>query len=189
MSFIEILNTEVLSNEKSLLEKITYRKAGEPDEHVRVVFTRPDATAILLYDPNRKTVLLTEQDRLPVYLKEKSNAQILEVCAGLIDEGELPEHTVIREVEEETGYRISHIKKVGESYSSPGAFSEYLHYFVGEYSPDLKIAEGGGLEHEGEDIKLVELSFEEARDLLKQGKIRDAKTLLLLQYAALNNII
>jgi nudix-type nucleoside diphosphatase (YffH/AdpP family) len=189
MSSIEILNTEVLSEEKSLLQKITYRKTGETGEHVRVVFTRPDATAILLYDPVRKTVLLTEQDRLPVYLKEKSNAKILEVCAGLIDEGELPEHTVIREVEEETGYRISHIKKVGEAYSSPGAFSEKLHYFIGEYSPELKVAEGGGLEHEGEDIKIVELSFDEAGELLKKGKIRDAKTLLLLQHAALNHII
>lgn len=192
MNSINIINTEILSDQKSRLEKITFRKtdsAGNNSELEKEVFHRPDSTAILLHDPERKTVLLTEQDRLPVFLKEKSNSKILEACAGLIDEGELPEHTVIREVEEETGYRISQIKKIAQAYSSPAAFSELIHYFIGEYSPDLKVNDGGGLKEEGEEIETIELSFSEARKLLQDGKIHDAKTIILLQYAVINDII
>ncbi|WP_423149035.1 NUDIX domain-containing protein [Rubrolithibacter danxiaensis] len=190
MSEIQILKTEVLSDLRSKLEKITYQTVSNTgtQEHEREVFHRPDATVILLYDPSKKKVLLTEQFRLPVYLKEK-HTKLLEACAGLIDEGEFPEHAVIREVEEETGYRISQIKKIAEAYSSPGSFTELVHYFVGEYNEELKVSEGGGLKDEGEDIHTVELSFQEARQLLADSKIHDAKTIILLQYAIINNII
>jgi GDP-mannose pyrophosphatase NudK len=191
MSSIRITNTETLYQGKSVLQKVTYEQTtaeGEVRTLDRDVFKRANATTILLYDPQRKKVLLTEQVRVPVLLNNK-NGNLLEACAGLIDEGELPEHSIIREVEEETGYRISHILKIFEAYSSPGAYTECVHYFLGEYSPDLKVSDGGGIEHEGEDVKTVEISFQEARELLSSGKIRDAKTIILLQYAILHNMI
>jgi nudix-type nucleoside diphosphatase (YffH/AdpP family) len=192
MSSIRITNTEILYQGKSRLEKITYEQPaanGSTKSHDREVFNRPNATSILLLDPERKTVLLTEQLRIPVYLHHHTTDHLLETVAGLIDEGEFPEHSVIREVEEETGYRISQIQQIAEAYSSPGAFTEYVYYFIGEYSPDLKVSEGGGLEHEGEEIKNIELSFQEARKLLLSGKIHDAKTIILLQYAIIHNMI
>jgi GDP-mannose pyrophosphatase NudK len=191
MSSINIIRTETLYEGKSRLDKVTYEQGasnGEVEAHEREIFRRPNATTILLYDSERQTILLTEQLRIPVYLNQKKE-HLLEACAGLIDEGELPEHSVVREVEEETGYRISHIQKIYEAYSSPGAYTEYVHYFLGEYSPDLKVADGGGMAHEGEDVKNIELSFHDARELLKSGKIHDAKTIILLQYAIINNVI
>ena len=176
MSSINVTNIETLYQGKSLLQKVTYQQTtskGEEQTQSREVFRRPNATVILLHDKERRKVLLTEQVRIPVFLNQKTD-HILEACAGLMDEGEMPEHGVIREVEEETGYRISHIQKIFEAYSSPGAYTECVHYFLGEYSPELKVNEGGGLEDEGEHIKIVELSFDEARELLSAGKIHVA---------------
>ena len=191
MSSINVTNIETLYEGKSLLQKITYQETtsqGEQRSQSREIFKRPNATAILLYDQNRRRILLTEQVRIPVILNKKTE-RLLEACAGLMGEGEMPEHSIIREVEEETGYRISHIQKIYEAYSSPGAYTECVHYFLGEYAPELKVSEGGGLEDEGENIKTVELSFEEARDLLAAGKIHDSKTIILLQYAIIHNVI
>ena len=191
MPSIHIKDTETLYEGKSLLQKITYEHTtaqGEVQTLEKEIFKRPNATTILLYDQERRKILLTKQVRIPVYLNQKTE-DFLEACAGLMDEGELPEHSIIREVEEETGYRISHIQKIFEAYSSPGAYTELVHYFLGEYTPDLKISEGGGIEHEGEDIHVVELSFQEARELLSAGKIHDSKTIILLQYAIMHNVI
>ena len=191
MSSISITNTETLYRGKSLLQRITYEQKtpdGKSQTLEKEVFKRSNSTAILLYDPERQKILLTEQIRIPVLLSQK-DGHLLEACAGLIDEGELPEHSIIREVEEETGYRISHIKKIYEAYSSPGSYMECIHYFLGEYSPDLKVSEGGGLKHEGEDVKNIELSFQEARELLSAGKIHDSKTIILLQYAIIQKVI
>lgn len=108
---------------------------------------------------------------------------LLEVCAGIIED-ESPEQCILREAEEEKiGYRIHEIEKVAESYMSPGAIVEYTHFFIGKYSPAMRISEGGGKKEEGEDIAIIELSYEEARLKLNSGQIRDAKTLILLQYA------
>ena len=87
----------------------------------------------------------------------------------MLDEGEFPEHAIVREVEEETGYRISEIEKVAEGYSSPSSFSEYVYFFLGKYSPDMRISEGGGLKDEGENIQVIELTAEEAKQKLKSG--------------------
>ena len=148
---------------------------------------RPPAAAILLYDPERKTVILTRQFRLPVYLDKKE--PIIEPCAGLLEEGEFPEHAIVREVEEETGYRISEIEKIAEAYSSPAAFSEYVYFFIGKYSPDMRIGHGGGLQEEGENIQVLEFSGEEIRTKLKAGNFKDLKALVLVQYALLHNLI
>lgn len=192
MSAIRIIESEILSDQKLRLEKISYEhpnRKGEMEAHTREIVRRSPCTTILLYDEERKTILLTEQLRVPVFLNENKSEHLLEACAGIMDKGEYPEECVIREVEEETGYRISHIKRVAEAYSSPGFSTEYVYYFTGEYTPEVKVAEGGGLDTEGEDIKNVELSYEKAKELLLTGKIRDAKTMVLLQYAIIHNIL
>lgn len=189
MAEIKILEQKTLSDGHSKLELYRFQKS-ENDHTVdqeREIYIRPAAATILLYDPERRTIVLTRQFRLPVYLGK--HEMLLEACAGLIDEGEFPEHAIIREVEEETGYRISEIQKIAEGYSSPASFSEYVHFFVGKYSPDMKVSAGGGLEDEGERIEILEFSAEEARSKLLSGEIKDVKTILLLQHAVIHNLI
>ncbi len=189
MGEIKILEQRTLSEGHSKLELYKFEKATGTDAVVqeREVFFRPPAAAILLYDDERKTVILTRQFRLPVHLAK--HQMLLEACAGLLDEGELPEHAIVREVEEETGYRISEIKKIAEGYSSPASISEYVHFFIGKYSPDLKVSAGGGLADEGEKIEVIELSAKQARESLLSGSIKDVKTILLLQHALIQGLI
>jgi nudix-type nucleoside diphosphatase (YffH/AdpP family) len=191
MADIEILNRETLSDRKYKLESVQARYTGFSGNTVEVrneVYHRPGGGTILLYDEERKTVLLTEQVRIPTVVNGNPSGNLIEACAGITDEGELPEQGIVREVEEETGYRISEIKKIYEAYGSPGGITEIIHYFLGKYSPDMKVDKGGGVDA-GEDIKLVEWTFEEAREKLNSNQIRDTKTIVLLQYALLHGII
>jgi nudix-type nucleoside diphosphatase (YffH/AdpP family) len=110
---------------------------------------------------------------------------MIEACAGLLDE-DGPEDCIRRETEEETGYRIGHVQKIYEAYMSPGSVTEILHFFTGEYAKDQKVNQGGGVEHEQEHIEVLELAFDKAYGMIQSGEIRDAKTILLLQYAKLN---
>lgn len=191
MQEVEIIQRDILADRKYRLEliKLNKTKNGETETQEREVYFRPEGAAILLIDPDRKTVLLTRQFRLPVHLREKTNNLLLETCAGIIDEGELPEHAIVREVEEETGYRISEIRQVAEGFMTPASVTEYVYFFTGIYSPEMKVSDGGGKQDEGEDIELVEISGAEVKDLLLKGKIHDVKTILLLQHAVINNLI
>lgn len=190
MQEIEITDREILADNAYRLELFTLNisKNGKSKRQKREVYFRPESASILLVDSTRKTVLLTRQFRLPVYLRtEKEN--LLEVCAGMVDKDELPEQCIVREVEEETGYRISEIKKIAEGFLTPASVTEYMHFFIGEYSPSMKVSVGGGLKDEGEDIELVEIPTSEARDLLITNAIHDVKTILLLQHAIIGNLI
>ena len=191
MQEVEIIQRDILSDRAYRLEliKLNKSKKGKTETLEREVYFRPDGAAILLIDPDRKTVLLTKQFRLPIHLRGKTDELLLETCAGIIDEGELPEHAIVREVEEETGYRISEIRQVAEGFMTPASVTEYVYFFTGIYSPDMKVNDGGGKQDEGEDIELVEISGAEAKDLLLKGKIHDVKTILLLQHAIINNLI
>ncbi|MXV52786.1 NUDIX domain-containing protein [Pedobacter sp. HMF7647] len=192
MAGIEITDTKTLSDKKYKLEEVSFKRTNSKGKEIsqkREVYRRGASTSILLYDESRKTVLFTKQFRLPVYLRQHNDGTLIEACAGLIDEGELPEQTIIREVEEETGYRISEIRKIYEAYLSPASLTELMHFYVGRYSPDLNVSAGGGLENEGEDVETLELTFEDAKKALESGKINDAKTIILLQYAMLQGII
>jgi GDP-mannose pyrophosphatase NudK len=133
-------------------------------------------------------VILTRQFRLPSYLNGNKTGMMIEVCAGLLDQDH-PEQCIIRETVEETGYRISTVKKVMETYMSPGAVTEILHLFVGKYDASMKVADGGGLEHEQEHIEVMEFPFDEAFAMIEKGEIKDAKTVMLLQYAKINNLV
>lgn len=188
---IKIQKTELLSDNWYLLNKVTFdyqKKDSSWITQKREVYDRGNGAAILLYNSQQKTVILTRQFRLPAYLNGNQTGMMIEVCAGMLDQDH-PEQCVIRETEEETGYRISKVEKIMETYMSPGAVTEILHLFVGEYNETMKVSEGGGLEHEQENIEVMEMSYEEAYSMIASGEIKDAKTILLLQHAKIKNLV
>ncbi|WP_310594830.1 GDP-mannose pyrophosphatase NudK [Flavobacterium sp.] len=185
---ITIQKTELLSDNWYLLNKVTfdYQMDNQESEiQVREVYDRGNGAVILLYNSAKKTVVLTRQFRLPTYLNGNTSGMVIEACAGLLDT-ENPEECIIRETEEETGYRLSSVKKVFQSYMSPGSVTEILHFFIGEYQSEMKVSEGGGLAEEHENIEVLEYSFDEAYQMIASGEINDAKTIMLLQYAKIN---
>ena len=182
---IQITKTELLSDNWYLLNKVTYEftpQNGEPEIQRREVYDRGNGAAILLYNREKKTVILTRQFRLPTFLNGNENGMMIEVCAGLLDEKN-PEDCIKRETEEETGYRIQDVKKVFEAYMSPGAVTEILYFFTAEYQPEMKVSEGGGLASEHEYIEVMELNFYQAMEMVYNGEIKDAKTIMLLLHA------
>jgi len=187
---IEITKTELLSDNWYLLNKVTYKftpENGEPEVQRREVYDRGNGAAILLYNKEKQTVILTRQFRLPTFLNGNENGMMIEVCAGLLDEKN-PEDCIKRETEEETGYRIHEVKKVFEAYMSPGAVTEILYFFTAEYQPEMKVSDGGGLATEHEYIEVMELAFEQAMTMVYNGEIKDAKTIMLLLHAK-NNLL
>lgn len=188
---IKIKQTDLLSNNWYLLNNVTFdflRKDGVWVTQKREVYDRGNGAGILLYNREQKTIILTRQFRLPAYLNGNETGMMVEVCAGLLDQDH-PEQCIIRETEEETGYRIQSVQKIMEAYMSPGAITEILHLFVGEYDASMKVADGGGLEHEQEEIEVIEIAFKDAYKKIATGEIKDAKTILLLQYAKINNLV
>lgn len=188
---IEIQKTELLSDNWYVLNKITYQYHKEDQKvetQIREVYDRGNGAGILLYNTNQKTVILIRQFRLPTYLNGNKTGMMIEVCAGLLDK-EKPEECIIREVEEETGYQVKTVQKVFETYVSPGAVTEILHLFVGEYNSSMKVSEGGGLASEQENIEVLEVPFVEALAMIERGEIQDSKTIILLQYAKINNLV
>ena len=182
---IKIKRTDLLSDNWYILNKVTYEYHKEDqnvETHIREVYDRGNGAAILLYNSIEKTVILTRQFRLPTYLNGNKSGMMIEVCAGLLDKDQ-PEQCIIRETEEETGYRIKTVRKVFETFMSPGAVTEILHLFVGEYDSTMKVGDGGGADNEQENIEVLEYSFEETFALIESGEIKDAKTIMLLQYA------
>ena len=183
---IEILDTEVLSDNWYVLRKFTYRIQrgdGTWETHSREAYDRGNGATILLYDTARRMVLLTRQFRLPTYVNGNASGMLIETCAGLLEE-QNPEVRIRLELREETGYEIPEVRKVFEAYMSPGAVTEILHFFVGEYTQADRVSDGGGIDEE--DIEVLELPFDRALAMIGTGEIRDAKTIMLLQFAALN---
>ena len=188
---IIIKNTEVLSDNHYVLNKVTFDYQKKDDSWItqkREVYDRGNGAAILLYNKQQKTVILTRQFRLPTYVNGNSTGMMLEVCAGLLDQDN-PEQCIIRETEEETGYRITNVTKVMETYMSPGAVTEILYLFVGEYDESMRVSEGGGVAHEEENIEVIEMPLDEAYAMIESGQMQDAKTIILLQYAKINSFL
>lgn len=190
-SNVQIEKTEILSDNWYFLKKITFnirKKDGSFEQQSREAYDRGNGATILLYDKNNGNVILTRQFRLPTFINGNDNGMMIEACAGLLD-NDNPEDCIRRETEEETGYKISKVEKIFEAYMSPGSVTEILHFFIAEYSREMKIADGGGLDDEGENIEVLELSFDEALQMIDNGNIKDAKTIMLLQYLRLKNIL
>jgi len=185
-SAVELVRTEVLSDDWYVLRKVTFRirkSDGTWVTQAREAYDRGNGATILLYDLQRETVILIRQFRLPTYVNGNPSGMLIETCAGLLD-SEAPEACIVREAREETGFEVRGARKVFEAYMSPGSVTEVLHFFVAEYSGTLRVAAGGGVEEE--DITVLEIPFADALAKIASGEIRDGKTIMLLQYAALN---
>jgi GDP-mannose pyrophosphatase NudK len=188
---VKILKDEVLSDNWYILRKLTFQyrlKDGSWLQQIREAYDRGNGATILLYNKTQKTVILTRQFRLPTFINGNPEGVLIEACAGLLDK-ENPEECIRRETEEETGYKITDVRKIFQLYMSPGSVTEVLHFFVAEYSKAMKVNEGGGAEHEQENIEVLELSFSDAVRMIETGEIKDAKTVILLQYCKLHGLM
>jgi nudix-type nucleoside diphosphatase (YffH/AdpP family) len=184
---IRVKNVRVLSDNYATLKDTTLewrRGNGEWQTQTRETFDRGNAATLLPYNLKQRTVVLVRQFRYPAYVNGYDDL-LIEAAAGLLD-NESPDIRILAEVEEETGYRLGEIRKIFEAFMSPGAVTEKLHFFVAEYQPDMRIGNGGGLASEGEDIEVLELPIDQALAMTGDGRIVDAKTIMLLQYAALH---
>lgn len=192
MASVKIKHEEILSDEHTTLKRIDFdlqKKNGEWQEQSREVFDHGNAATVLLYNPDEKTIILTKQFRIATFVNGNPTGMLTETPAGLLEEGEAPEKTMIREIKEETGYEVTDLTKVYEAYSSAGAYTELIHFYVAPYRKEQKLAKGGGLEEEGEEIRVLEVPFNEAIQMLEKGEIKDAKTILLLLYAQLKGLL
>ncbi|CAG2532905.1 YffH/AdpP family [Maribacter dokdonensis] len=188
---IKNVKREILSDNWYILNKYTYdyqKPDGSWETQEREAYDRGNGAAILLYNSKKKTVVLTRQFRMPTYVNGNEDGMMIEVCAGLLD-GDNPADCVRKETEEETGYKINNVEKVFQTYMSPGSVTEELFLFVGEYDDSMKVSDGGGAEDETENIEVLELNFDEAITMVSKGEIKDAKTIMLLQYAKLNGLV
>ena len=188
---VKILEKKTLSENWYKLYKFTYSitdKHGKELIQSREAYDRGNGATILLYNRAQRKVILTRQFRLPTLVNGNESGMLIEACAGLLDRDN-PEDCIKRETEEETGYKITDVEKIFEAYMSPGSVTEILYFFVAEYSKSMKVTDGGGVEHEQEDIEVLEIPFDNAISMMKNGEIRDAKTIMLLQYAILENLV
>ncbi|MBQ9352234.1 NUDIX domain-containing protein [Phyllobacterium sp.] len=184
---VRIRTVKILADDWFVLKKTTFdylRRDGTWQTQNRETYDRGNGAVILLYDRARRTVILTRQFRYPAFVNGCSEL-LIEAPAGLLDNIS-PEVRIRREAEEETGYRVQHVRKVFEAFMSPGSVTEKLYFFVGEYASSDQVSDGGGEEAEGEDIDVLELPFDEALAMIGSGAIQDGKTIMLLQHAALH---
>ena len=188
---VKISSIQTLSKDHYKLEKVNFNyqiKNGRWQTQSRESYNRGDGAAILLFNTEKKTVILTKQFRMPTYLNGNSDGMMIEVCAGLLDRDDALT-CIKKEVEEEVGYRITKPVKLFELFSTPGAVTEKIHYFIARYKDSMKISDGGGIEIETEEIEVLEIGFEKAFEMIFSGEICDAKTIILLQYAKIKKLL
>jgi nudix-type nucleoside diphosphatase (YffH/AdpP family) len=184
---IRITEIRTLSDDWYLLKKTTFdfqRKDGTWQTLSRETYDRGNGAVILLVNTSRRKVILTRQFRFPAFVNGSGDGMLLEACAGLLDEQDAVS-AILRETEEETGYRIRSVHQIFDAFMSPGSVTERLHFFVAHYDPESRPSDGGGAASEGEEIEVIELGLDEAWKMMDRGEIRDGKTIILLQYAKL----
>lgn len=184
---VRLHEVQLLSDDWYVLRKIGFelrRRDGSWQRMSREAYDRGHGAVLLLFNPERCTVVLTRQFRMPVFINGGNDGYLIEACAGLLD-GDDPESCIRREVEEETGYRIRAPRRIFEAFMSPGSVTERLHFFVAEYEHADRVQGGGGVPSEGEDIEVIEMSLQEALQAVADGRICDGKTIMLLQHVAL----
>ncbi|WP_055046796.1 NUDIX domain-containing protein [Devosia sp. A16] len=187
---VRVLGEEVLSNNWGVVKKTTLellRRNGEWQRQVRETYDRGDGAGVLLYNREKRSVILTRQFRFPVFAHGEAG-WLVEVVAGKLD-GDHPVTTAKKEAEEESGYRVHDVELVMSAYMSPGSVTEKLSLFLAEYDADSRVSSGGGLEDEGEDIEVLELGIDQALQMIASGEIADAKTIMLLQHVRLQGIL
>lgn len=186
------ITKKVLSKAWATLYEIDYDYQFEDGSWKRLsreTYDRGNGTALLLYNPEKGTVILTKQFRMPAYHNDENDGMSIELCAGAIDKNESAETTIMREVEEEVGYRVTSVQEVYHAYSSPGALSEKMSLFIAEYNDTMKVNSGGGVASENEEIEVLELSFKKSLEMVRSGEIKDLKTIILLQYAQIQKLL
>ncbi len=182
---IEVIKNKILSDNWFVLRNFTYdltAKDGATIRHKREVYDRGNGATILLYNRDKNSVILTRQFRIATWVNGNESGMLTETCAGLLDD-DSPEDCIRKEAIEETGYAIGQVEKLYEMYMSPGGVTELLHFFAAEYDDSLRANAGGGVEDE--DIDVMEISFPQAWAMIKEGRIKDGKTVMLLQHALL----
>ncbi|WP_219271927.1 GDP-mannose pyrophosphatase NudK [Pseudomonas sp. Xaverov 83] len=183
---VRIHAEELLSDNWYVLKKYTFdlrRRDGSWQSQTREIYDRGNGATILLYNRERRKVLLIRQFRMPTFVNGY-HGYLIESAAGLLDNAS-PEERIRLEAEEETGYRVGNVEKIYSAFMSPGSVTERIHFFIGEYQPGDRVSDGGGLEDEGEDIEVLELGFEAALAMVESAEIVDGKTIMLLQYLEL----
>lgn len=184
---VRVRETRLLSDNWYVLKTATFdwkRRDGTWQTQSREVYDRGNGAVLLPYDLARRTVLPVRQFRYPAFVNGHDDL-LIEAAAGLLDDAE-PETRIRAEVEEELGYRLGEVQPVFQAFMSPGSVTEILHFFVAPYDATMRIGDGGGHPDEGEDIEVLELTVDEALAMIADGRIRDAKTIMLLQHAALH---
>ena len=185
------IEKKLLSDNQYTLNKFTFdyqKEDGSWETQQREAYDRGNGAAILLFNKEKGTVVLTKQFRMPTYVNGNEDGMMIEVCAGLLD-GNNPEDCIRKEVEEETGYQVNDVRKVFECYMSPGSVTEILYFFIGAYEDRMKVGEGGGADDETENIEVLEYPFKMAFEMITSGEIKDAKTIMLLQYAQIQGLV
>lgn len=180
---IDIIKNKILSENWFVLRNFTYEltsKDGTTLRHKREVYDRGDGATVLLYNREKNSVVLTRQFRIATWVNGNADGMLIEACAGLLDH-DSPEDCIRKEAIEETGYVVGEVQKLFELYMSPGGVTEIVHFFAAEYSDALRENKGGGVDDE--DIDVLEITFPDAWERVKDGRIRDGKTVTLLQHA------
>jgi nudix-type nucleoside diphosphatase (YffH/AdpP family) len=184
---VRVVDVELVGSGWHVLRRTTFdyrHRDGSVTREQRETYDRGNGATILLYDADRRTVLLTRQFRYPVYVNDHPDGMLIETAAGLLDD-DSPEDAIRREAAEETGVQVGELQHVFDVFMSPGSVTERLHFYAAPYSPESRAGAGGGLAEEGEDIDVLEMPFDDALGMIADGRIADAKTILLLQWAAL----
>jgi nudix-type nucleoside diphosphatase (YffH/AdpP family) len=192
MGNIRIKEEKIISDKFCVFKEIEFdlqKKTGEWETQKREVLSHGNAVTAILYNREQKTVLLTRQFRIATYVNGNSSGMLTETCAGLLENNEDPEAAAKREIEEETGYKITGLKKLYEAYSSAGVLTELVHYYLAYYTADQKVSAGGGLEEEGEEVRVMEIPFDDAWHMTEKGELKDAKTILLLLHLKLHELL
>ena len=181
----------LLSDNWYTLNKIVFdykMSNGDWVKQEREAYDRGNGATVMLYNRTKQTVVLISQFRMPTYLNGNASGTLIESCAGLLD-GDDPETCVIKEAEEESGFRVTKVEKVFESYMSPGAVTEIIYFYIAEYDEKDKVSSGGGLAEEQEDITVLEVDFNKALSMISTGEIKDAKTIMLLQHLKIHGLM
>jgi GDP-mannose pyrophosphatase NudK len=189
---VKNITSKVISNIWGTLEQVSFDftfKNGRTARLTHEVYGKGDGVAVLLYNIATKKVMLSKQFRIPMYVAGVKNGFSIEVCGGTIDENESPEKSVIRETKEEIGYAISQLQKVSTVFLSPGLMREQVHLYVAAYKNEDKIGRGGGLAIENEELIVLETSFEDALNMIENQEIIDARTIILLYYLKIHELM
>lgn len=189
---VKNVTSKIISNIWAKLEQVSFDftfKNGKTERLTHEVYGKGDGVAVLLYNPSTKKVILSKQFRIPMYVAGVKNGFSIEVCGGSIDKNESPETSVIRETKEELGYTISEIQKVSTVFLSPGLVREQVHLYVAKYDEESKLDTGGGLASENEEITVLEISFDDALQMIENEEIIDARTIMLLYHLKIHKLI